>query len=144
MKVDMLKNMSTFLYNDIGGGYMGRPKGGKNRKWTAEQKYQLIQEYLASGIGVNSFADSYEISRRLFFSWLNKYYEKGFEGLKRKQGSGNKFAALHTSKSLNETERLQLIIAKQEIEIERLKKGYIVKGVGANKVFVTINNANLK
>ena len=58
---------------------MGRPKGGKNRKWTAEQKYQLIQEYLASGIGVNSFADSYEISRRLFFSWLNKYYEKGFE-----------------------------------------------------------------
>ena len=123
---------------------MGRPKGGRNRKWTAEQKYQLIQEYLASGIGINSFADRHDISRRLFFSWLNKYYENGFEGLKRKQGSGNKFAAIHTSKSLDETERLQLIIAKQEIEIERLKKGYFVKGVGVSKEFVIINDANLK
>ena len=105
---------------------MGRPKGGRNRKWTAEQKYQLIQEYLASGIGVNSFADSYKISRRLFFSWLNK------------------FSAIYKSKSLYETERLQLIIAKQEIEIERLKKGYFVKGVGANKEFVITNDANLK
>lgn len=132
------------MYNDIGGGHVGRPKGGTNRKWTAEQKYQLIQEYLASGLGVNPFADKHGISRRLFFSWLNKYYENGLEGLKRKPGSGNKFAAIHTSKSLDETERLQLIIAKQEIEIERLKKGYIVKGVGANKVFVTINDVNLK
>lgn len=132
------------MYNDIGGGNMGRPKGGTNRKWTAEQKYELIQKYLASGIGINSFADKHRISRRLFFSWLNKYYENGLEGLKRKPKSGNKFAALHTSKSLSETDHLQLIIAKQEIEIERLKKGYIVKGVGANKVFVTINDANLK
>ena len=144
MKVDMLKNMSTFLYNSIGGGYMGRPKGGTNRKWTAEEKYQLIQEYLASGIGINSFAAKHDISNGLFFSWLNKYYDTGFEGLKRKQGSGNKFSALHTSKSLSDTERLQLIIAKQEIEIERLKKGYFVKGVGASKEFVTTNDASLK
>ena len=123
---------------------MGRPKGGTNRRWTAEEKYQLIQEYLASGVGLNSFAAKHGISRGLFFSWLNKYYDNGFDGLKRKQGSGNRFFALYTSKSLGETERLQLIIAKQEVEIERLKKGYIVKGVGANKVFVTINDANLK
>lgn len=132
------------MYNDIGGDHMGRPKGGTNRKWTAEQKFQLIQDYLLSDIGFKPFADNHGISRSLFQSWLNKYYENGFEGLNRKQGSGNKFAALHTSKSLSETERLQLIIAKQEIEIERLKKGYFVKGVGANKVFVTIKDANLK
>ena len=45
---------------------------------------------------------------------------------------------------MNETEMLRLLVAKQEIEIERLKKGYIVKGVGANKEFVTTNNVSLK
>ena len=33
--------------------------------------------------------------------------------------------------------RLRLIIAKQEVEIARLKKGYWVEGVGANKEYVT-------
>ena len=51
--------------------------------------------------------------------------------------NGNPYAALHTSKSLSEVERLRLIIAKQEVEIARLKKGYWVEGVGANKEYVT-------
>ena len=37
----------------------------------------------------------------------------------------------------HELERLRLMVAKLEIENERLKKGYWVEGVGANKVFVT-------
>ena len=44
------------------------------------------------------------------------------KGLKNKKKTGNLFAALHTSKSLTEEERLRLIIAQQEVEIERLKK----------------------
>ena len=43
----------------------------------------------------------------------------------------------HVSKNLSELERLRLMVAKLEIENERLKKGYWVEGVGANKVFVT-------
>ena len=49
----------------------------------------------------------------------------------------NDHAALHVSKNLSELERLRLMVAKLEIENERLKKGYWVEGVGANKVFVT-------
>ena len=41
-------------------------------------------------------------------------------------------------------ERLKLIVQKQQIEIERLKKGYQVKGVGANKVYVTTNDVNMR
>jgi hypothetical protein len=37
---------------------------------------------------------------------------------------------------------LKLIVAKQQIEIERLKKGYQVKGVGANKEFVSLKEMN--
>ena len=57
---------------------------------------------------------------------------------------GNPFAALHVSKNLSEVERLQLTVAKLEIENERLKKGYLVKGVGAAKEFVTGREKNLK
>jgi hypothetical protein len=33
---------------------------------------------------------------------------------------------------------------KKDIEIARLKKGYVVKGVGAEKEYVTIFNKNTK
>ena len=48
--------------------------------------------------------------------------------------------AMQTSKNMNETARLQLIIAKQQAQIERLKKGYTVKGVGADRIYVTTND----
>lgn len=50
----------------------------------------------------------------------------------------------HSSKSLTEEEKLRLLVEKLEIENERLKKGYIVKGVGADKVFVTLRELNSK
>ena len=57
---------------------------------------------------------------------------------------GNPFAAIYSSKTLTEEQRLKLIVEKQKIEIERLKKGYVVKGVGANKEFIPLNNKNSK
>ena len=57
---------------------------------------------------------------------------------------GNHFAALHASKNLSELDRLRLMVAKLEIENERLKKGYWVEGVGASKVFVTGQDKNTK
>ena len=60
------------------------------------------------------------------------------------RGKGNPYAALHTSKSLTEVERLKLENMKLKIENERLKKGYLVKGVGANKEFVTTSEKNMK
>jgi len=75
--------------------------------------------------------------------WVKRYIEEGEAGLERR-GGGNPYAALHTSKSLSEVDRLKLVIAKQEIEIERLKKGYTVKGVGTKKEFVTGSEVNTK
>ena len=76
--------------------------------------------------------------------WIRDYNELGEKALEPKGHKGNPFAALHTSKSLSETERLKLQVAKLEIENERLKKGYEVKGVGANKEFILLNNKNSK
>lgn len=123
---------------------MGRPKGGKNRKWTASEKEAIVRRYLESGIGRHKFAAAENLSGRLLHEWVRRYQEHGKAGLESKRPTGNLYAALATSKSLSETERLRLTVAKQKVEIARLKNGYQVRGGGASKVFVTLNGVSIK
>ena len=69
--------------------------------------------------------------------WVKEYLAEGEQSFIPKGHPGNPFAALHTSKKLSELDRLRLMVAKLEIENARLKKGYWVEGVGANRVYVT-------
>ena len=87
-------------------------------------------------------AEGYSISNSLVCAWVKKYITEGEDALEPR--NGNPYAALHTSKSLSEVERLRLIVAKQEVEIARLKKGYWVEGAGANKEYVTGSEKNTK
>jgi len=124
----------------------GRPKGGKNRRWSKEEKLQIVLEYFNGGVGGNKLAKEHGISKGMIWRWIEayrKFGEKGLETAEHKH-SGNHFAALHTSKSLSEEDRLRLIVVKQEIEIERLKKGYLVKGDGVSKEFVITRDVSLK
>lgn len=123
---------------------MGRPKGGKNKTWSKDEKLRIVRRYLDEGMGQNALAKEEGISRSMISKWILTYLNEGEDALENKKKTGNKFAALHASNSLSEVERLRLIVAKQEIEIERLKKGYSVKGVGANKEFVITKDANTK
>ena len=123
---------------------MGRPKGGKNRSWSYEERLRIVKRYLEEGIGQVALAKEESISRGMLHKWITQYLDGGEDSLETKRKTGNKYAALWTSKSLTEEERLRLIIQKQEIEIERLKKGYLVKGVGVNKEFVTIQDVSSK
>ena len=120
-------------------------KGQKGKKWTKEQKLEIIGKHLNEHISVRTLEKEYNADRSMICHWLKAYDEYGeaaFDAKSRRHG--NLFAALHTSKSLTETERLRLELAKLEIENERLKKGYIVKGVGANKEFVSLKDVNMK
>jgi len=54
-------------------------------------------------------------------AWVKKYLMEGEDALE--PHNGNPYAALHRSKSLTEVERLRLMVAKQEVNIARLKKG---------------------
>lgn len=123
---------------------MSRTKGGQNKTWTKEEKLRIVSRYFDEGIGRPTLAKEEGIASGMISTWIHKYLNEGEAGLENKKKSGNKFAALYTSKSMNELDRLRLIVAKQEIEIERLKKGYIVKGVGANKEFVSIKDLSMK
>ena len=121
---------------------MGTKKGSKRRKWSKEEKLKLVQLHLNEKLPLLQIEREYAVSGGLVSTWVKKYLTGGEEALV--SHSGNPYAALHTSKSLSEAERLRLIVAKQEVEIARLKKGYWVEGVGANKEFVTGSEKNTK
>ena len=123
---------------------MGRPNGGKNRNWSKEEKLRVVLHNLDDKTGQRTIAREENISRGQVHSWIQKYLEGGPDALENRKKPGNPFAALSTSKSLTEEQRLKLIVEKQKIEIERLKKGYVVKGVGASKEFVTLKDLNTK
>ena len=120
-------------------------KGQIKRIWTKEQKLSIIKRYYEEHISAGSLAKEYDADKGMICRWIRGYNQYGESAFDAKNSTkGNPFSALHTSKSLTETDRLRLQLAKLEIENERLKKGYLAKGVGANKVFVTLKDVNMK
>ena len=114
---------------------MGSKKGIKHKYWSAEIKLEAVNKHLIEHRSMLDVSEEYGINSGMLSSWVKKYLDEGEDGLITRHG--NHYAALHTSKSLSEIERLRLTVTKQEVEIARLKKGYYVKGVGANKEYVT-------
>ena len=119
-------------------------KGQKKREWTPAQKLEIIHKHLDDHVSLRKLEKEYNAERSMISHWVKAYIAEGEVGIQPKVRPGNKFAALHVSKNLSETERLRLMVAKLEIENERLKKGYWVEGVGVNKVFVTGQDKNTK
>jgi transposase-like protein len=56
---------------------MGRPKGGKNRKWTVEEKLRIINRHLIDHISLEQVAREEHISHGLLSSWIAKYFDGG-------------------------------------------------------------------
>ena len=119
-------------------------KGQTKRVWTPEQKSEIVHKHLDDHISVRTLEKEYAADRSMICRWVKEYVAEGESAFIPKGHSGNPFAALHTSKNLSELERLRLIVAKLEIENERLKKGYWVEGVGANRAYVTGQDVNTK
>jgi transposase-like protein len=117
-------------------------KGQKKRIWTPEQKSEIVHKHLDENISVRTLEREYHADRSMICRWVKEFIAEGESAFVPKGHPGNPFAALHTSKNLSELERLRLMVAKLEIENARLKKGYRVKGVGANKEYVTIYGKN--
>lgn len=122
---------------------MGK-KGTHHRQFSKEEKLKIVKEHLDLHESICELSRRYEIREGTISKWVQKYFEDGEDGLEPKPHSGNPYAALYISKNLSEVERLRLLVAKQEVEIARLKKGYYVEGVGADKVFVTGKDSNTK
>ena len=110
-------------------------KGVPHRKWSKDEKARIVKLHLEEHISIKEIEKAEHVNHSLVSAWVKRYRGEGEDGLEAKKG--NIYAALHRSKSLSEVERLRLIVAKQEVEIARLKKGYWVEGSGVNEVYVT-------
>ena len=116
-----------------------------NNMRTPKEKERIVKEYYL--IGQKQICEKYNLSRSVIWRWIKKYENNGLEGLKSQTGKAkynNPHAGLHLRKPKNRIEELELELMKKEIEIARLKKGYMVKGVGAEKEFVTTFDKNTK
>ena len=124
-------------------------KGSKQKRFSPETKIRIAKRLADNEISLNLAAKEIGTDRHTIADWRDRYMEHGeayFYEEHRGKGNhrGNPYAALHTSKHLTEEERLRLENLKLRIENERLKKGYIVKGVGANKEYAISLDANTK
>ena len=113
---------------------MGK-KGTPHRKFSKEEKMKYVRLHLDEHVSLTQIEREYGIRNTLVSEWVRRYLQDGEEALE--PHNGNPYAALHRSKNLSEVERLRLLVAKQEVEIARLKKGYWVEGVGADREYVT-------
>lgn len=117
----------------------------KNNMRTPKEKEKILKEFYSGKIGRNEICRKYNISTRTLADWRIKYDKDGLRGLKSNTGKstgGNKGLWLKKGKTIEEN--LKLKIMKLEIENARLKKGYLVKGGGGQKEYVTTLDKNTK
>ena len=115
--------------------------------YTDEEKLKIIKDHIDNRIPIRACATKHNISMTSLVYWLRKYRENGVDGLKSMIGKyrgPNKGRPKGTLKPKTTIEELQKENLKLQVEVERLKKGYLTKGVGAKKEFISINNKNFK
>jgi len=86
----------------------------KPRKWTVEEKLEIVLEGLKEKKPIAEICREHQISQTLYYRWRDKFLEAGKKGLINGGSDDNVYKA--------EIERLQKIIGKQAIQIEILKK----------------------
>ena len=59
---------------------MGRTKGGKNREWSKDQKYEIINYIINCEKWARDLECYFGISSGILSNWFKRYSENGMEG----------------------------------------------------------------
>lgn len=121
---------------------MGRNKGGTNKKYSYEEKIRVCKRYYDQQLSLGDLAKEENISFGNLGRWVVVYRDQGEEGLRPKK-RGRPYSAKATP-GMSELEQVKLENLALRVEVERLKKGYTVKGVGSKKVYVTLDGKIIK
>ena len=79
---------------------MGRSKGGKNRYWTAEEKYKIIKPALELEKSTWDITRETGLSNGMINNWIKAYRENGMKGLTPKKKQGNPLSKYSNKKIL--------------------------------------------
>lgn len=118
-------------------------------KCTLEQRLEIGREIYTHQLSLNEAAVKYEINTYTARDYMRYYRDKnGLSAMadnepvikKTKKTKAIDYSSLE---SLSKEELIDEII-KARVEAERAKKGYIVKGGGVEKGFISLKNQNLK
>ena len=60
---------------------MGRPRGGKNRNYTVEEKLKIVRMRIEQHNSMNEISRLTGISEKNISRWVNQYILKGIDGL---------------------------------------------------------------
>lgn len=121
---------------------MGRNKGGKNKRYSFDEKLKVCERYFSNNLSLTELAREENISFGNLGRWVVQYRDQGAEGLKpRKRGRTYPAKAAYGA---SELEQVKLENLALKVEVERLKKGYTVKGVGSKKAYVTLDGKIIK
>ena len=123
---------------------IGRPKGGKNRYWSKEEKLRIVKRVIEDLVSTQQVSKEENISNGMLNGWIKKYLELGEKGLESTKKPGNPMAKYVRRKQLSDLEKLEYENMKLRIENERLKKGYFVKGGGDQKELIIGKNKSIK
>ena len=96
----------------------GRPRGGKNKCWTKEEKEKIVLYHLNNDIVMDKCAKHFGISKGQMFKWVTDYREKGIEGLINKKKPSNPLTKYAKIKKLTKEEQLEYENMKLRIENE--------------------------
>ena len=114
----------------------------KNIMRTPEEKEKIVLEYLNTKITIPSLADKYHTVKSVICRWIKKYEKEGIDGLISQTGRKTGTGKGRPKKPQSKEEELKRRIMILETENARLKKGYLVKGGGDQKEYVTTPDRN--
>lgn len=116
--------------------------------YSRELKKKLCEEICFNNASTLKTANEYNIPVKTLEKWITAFNKDNhcFDPIIE---IVNNFSLVDDSKFIDynnlSSEELKTIIMKKDIEIERLKKAYMVKGGGTErKVFITFSKKNMK
>ena len=118
-------------------------------KYTKEERLQIGKEIYTHELNLSQAAKKYQINNYTARDYMRMYRDENNLG---PMDDGNEeLRILHKKKrnlysDLNDMDKDQLIteVIKARVEAERAKKGYVIKGGGRAKEFVSLSETNTK
>ena len=94
----------------------------QRRKFTAQQKFDIVKEGLLSGAPVAEVCRRHGISNVVFYQWQKKFFQGAMEGLKPKERNTNNNSV--EQKQRERINRLESVITEITEENLTLKKTF--------------------
>ena len=103
----------------------------KGRKTIQEERVEIVAFCIEHGKNYGLTIETYKVSYQQIYSWVQKYEEKGVEGLTDRRGKAKPENELTEEERLRQENKiLQAKIKDQEMEIALLKKLRELRGGG--------------